>query len=208
MMKVVQGTFRQIPYWKLRGRFHSCGYRDQEVAEHSGIGRYTMSARMNGHQPWTSKEIQENLIRTVRDMLLTSCEKMGAQSIEHCWTRHDGTEVKLILAIHPAGEKEEKPEDELYTYARAAVQKFGMNKQVDMAIEEMSELTKALLKYRRASDCATTVKSGDNIREEMEDVRIMLAQLDCIYGRSPQWAEKKLAHLKELVKGEEGDGDV
>lgn len=42
----------------------------------------------------------------------------------------------------------------------------------------------------------------------MEDVRIMLAQLDCIYGRSPQWAEKKLAHLKELVKGEEGDGDV
>ena len=48
----------------------------------------------------TQREIQENLIRTVRDMLLTSCEKMGAQSIEHCWTRHDGTEVKLILAIH------------------------------------------------------------------------------------------------------------
>lgn len=41
----------------------------------------------------TQKEIQEGLIRTVRDMLLTSCEKMGAQSIEHCWTRHDGTEV-------------------------------------------------------------------------------------------------------------------
>lgn len=156
----------------------------------------------------TQREIQENLIRTVRDMLLNSCEKMGAQSIEHCWTRHDGTEVKLALSIHPASEKEEKPEDELYTYARAAVQKFGMKKQVDMAIEEMSELTKALLKYRRASDCATTVKSGDNIREEMEDVRIMLAQLECIYSRSPQWAEKKLAHLKELVKGEEGDGDV
>lgn len=29
----------------------------------------------------TQREIQENLIRTVRDMLLTSCEKMGAQSI-------------------------------------------------------------------------------------------------------------------------------
>ena len=27
MMKVVQGTFQQIPYWKLRGRFHSCGFR-------------------------------------------------------------------------------------------------------------------------------------------------------------------------------------
>lgn len=53
----IRGTFKQIPYWKLRGRFHSCGYRDQEVAEYIGIGRDTMSARMNGHQPWTSKEI-------------------------------------------------------------------------------------------------------------------------------------------------------
>lgn len=50
----IRGTFKQIPYWKLRGRFHSCGYRDQEVAEHSGIGRYTMSARMNG-QPAVDK---------------------------------------------------------------------------------------------------------------------------------------------------------
>ena len=30
----IRGTFKQIPYWKLRGRFHSCGYRDQEVAEY------------------------------------------------------------------------------------------------------------------------------------------------------------------------------
>lgn len=57
MMKVVQGTFQQIPYWKLRGRFHSCGYRDQEVADYIGIGRDTMSARMNGKKPWTSAEI-------------------------------------------------------------------------------------------------------------------------------------------------------
>ena len=152
------------------------------------------------------KEIQEQLIATVRDMLLTSCEKMGAQSIEHCWTRHDGTEVKLGLSIHTADEKEEEePEDELYTYAQAAVKKFGMDKQVDIAIEEMAKLTKALLKHRRARDCETVVKSGDNIREEMEDVRIMLAQLDCIFGRSPQWAEKKLAHLKELVEDEKPD---
>lgn len=146
------------------------------------------------------KENREHLIATVRDMLLTSCEQIGAQSIEHCWTRHDGTNVKLALSIHPAGEEEEEPEDELYTYARAAIKKFGMDKQVDMAIEEMAELTKALLKYRRVRDCATIVKSIDNIHEEMEDVRIMLAQLGCIYGRSPQWAEKKLAHLKELVE--------
>lgn len=53
----IRGTFRQIPYWKLRGRFHSCGYRDQEVAEYIGIGRDTMSGRMQGHNPWTSTEI-------------------------------------------------------------------------------------------------------------------------------------------------------
>lgn len=57
MMKVIQGSFRQIPYWKLRGRFHSCGFRDQEVAKYIGIGRDTMSGRMQGHNPWTSAEI-------------------------------------------------------------------------------------------------------------------------------------------------------
>lgn len=55
----IRGTFKQIPYWKLRGRFHSCGYRDQEVAEYIGIGRDTMSGRMQGHNPWTSTEIAE-----------------------------------------------------------------------------------------------------------------------------------------------------
>ena len=53
----IRGTFKQIPYWKLRGRFHSCGFRDQEVAEYIGIGRDTMSGRMHGNQPWTSAEI-------------------------------------------------------------------------------------------------------------------------------------------------------
>ena len=42
MMKVVQGTFQQIPYWKLRGRFHSCGFRGQEIANAIGIGNDTI----------------------------------------------------------------------------------------------------------------------------------------------------------------------
>lgn len=57
MMKVVQGTFQEIPYWKLRGRFHSCGFRDQDIANAIGIRIDTISKRMNGHKPWTSKEI-------------------------------------------------------------------------------------------------------------------------------------------------------
>lgn len=70
MMKVVQGTFRQIPYWKLRGRFHSCGYRDQEVADYIGIDNSTLSKRMNGRQPWTSTEIE------------SACELLGIQQDE------------------------------------------------------------------------------------------------------------------------------
>lgn len=160
----------------------------------------------------TQREIQENLIRTVRDMLLTSCEKMGAQSIEHCWTRHDGTEVKLTLTIHPAGEKEEKPEDELRTYARAALVAFGEDSQIDKAIEEMAELTKSLLKYKLSKRGTPGIEKMtavcDSVREEREDVRVMLAQLEILFGDAPEWRTKKLAHLKELVKGEEGDGDV
>ena len=53
----IRGTFKQIPYWKLRGRFHSCGFRDQEVAEYIGCCRDTMSGSMREDQPWTSAEI-------------------------------------------------------------------------------------------------------------------------------------------------------
>lgn len=57
MMQVIQGTFREIPYWKLRGKFHSMGFRDQEVARAIGVSRDTMSLRMRGKYPWTSAEI-------------------------------------------------------------------------------------------------------------------------------------------------------
>lgn len=149
------------------------------------------------------KEIREQLIATVRDMLLTSCEQMGAQSIEHCWTRHDGTEVKLGLSIYLADEKEEDPERELRTYAKAALVVFGEDSQIDKAIEEMAELTKALLKYKQAKHGTPgidkMVEAADSVREEREDVRIMMAQLEILFGDAPEWRSKKMAHLKELV---------
>ena len=43
----IRGTFRQIPYWKLRGRFHSCGFRDQEIANAIGIGTDTIAIHSN-----------------------------------------------------------------------------------------------------------------------------------------------------------------
>ena len=53
-----------------------------------------------------------------------------------------------------------------------------------MAVEEMSELTKALLKYRRkeAQGSKDLETARENILEEVADVIIMLTQLIMIYG--------------------------
>ena len=68
---------------------------------------------------------------------------------------------------------------------REAVDTYGKEAQVDMAIEEMSELSKALLKHRRAEHSTEAwdyEKTRQNILEEMADVIIMLLQLVIIYG--------------------------
>lgn len=41
----------------------------------------------------------ENVIATCRDTMLTMLEKFGGQSLILSWTRHDGSTVKLALAI-------------------------------------------------------------------------------------------------------------
>jgi NTP pyrophosphatase (non-canonical NTP hydrolase) len=64
-----------------------------------------------------------------------------------------------------------------------AIDTWGTLAQTDMAIEEMSELTKAILKYRRAYGKAEGSAAEENIREEIADVFIMLAQLVIIFDR-------------------------
>ena len=59
-----------------------------------------------------------------------------------------------------------------------AIKTYGDKSQEDIAIEEMSELTKAILKNRRYS----SLETRENIREEIADVLIMLAQLITIYA--------------------------
>lgn len=61
-----------------------------------------------------------------------------------------------------------------------AIDTYGMHTQVDMCLEEMAELSKALLKMRRSGgDIADKL---DNIREEIADVQIMIDQMRIIYG--------------------------
>lgn len=80
-----------------------------------------------------------------------------------------------------------------------AIATYGEQSQVDMAIEEMAELTKALLKYRRNENMAVSERL-DNIIEEIADVQIMLDQLKMIYGSTEKQDEFKLKRLNERLK--------
>lgn len=76
---------------------------------------------------------------------------------------------------------------------KATIRKYGPGAQRDKAIEELSELIRALA---RCDD-------AENVAEEMADVRIMLDQLEIMFGnhdRVRQWEFKKLQRLNALTK--------
>ena len=70
----------------------------------------------------------------------------------------------------------------------AAIDHYGRGTQWSKAIEELSELIRALA---RADD-------AENIAEEMADVRIMLDQLEIILGTHDQVRRQELAKLQRL----------
>lgn len=84
----------------------------------------------------------------------------------------------------------------------AAIDAWGPEMQIIVAIEEMSDLTKALTKYIRADDAATIVT---NIREEMADVGIMLNQLSLIFGDTAEEEIRKLNRLRRRIEDVTGE---
>lgn len=60
------------------------------------------------------------------------------------------------------------------------VETYGSDKQEDMAIEECSELIKAILKFRRSNAKDSNLR--DAVIDEIADVQIMLAQLGIIFN--------------------------
>ena len=77
-----------------------------------------------------------------------------------------------------------------------ALDHYGIRAQVDMMIEEMAELTKALLKNRR--DDVDKHFSVKNIREEIADVKIMLAQMEMVFD-APKNKKKYGPNVNEIV---------
>ena len=66
------------------------------------------------------------------------------------------------------------------TVQKRCICEYSAPAQVDMCIEEMSELTKALLKYRRKSGLAKD-KSRDDIIDELAGVKIMCRQMELLF---------------------------
>lgn len=87
---------------------------------------------------------------------------------------------------------------------RAALLKFGNAAQIDMMIEEMSELTKALLKLRRVpeSDTETDFYKARvvDVREEIADVQIMLDQMKIIFDGTSPWDYLKIERLAQRLE--------
>ena len=78
----------------------------------------------------------------------------------------------------------------------AAIEKYGRDSQMDMMIEEMSELTKALIKYRRSGYHHALLRE---IHEEMADVRIMFDQMKIIFGATDGEEARKTRRLAERL---------
>ena len=78
-----------------------------------------------------------------------------------------------------------------------AIYIYGEDAQIWMAIEEMSELSNALAKYRRGR------VTREDVCEEIADVAIMIIQLSKIFGPDnvSDYFERKLDRLdKRLAK--------
>ena len=74
----------------------------------------------------------------------------------------------------------------------------GMNKQLDAAIEELSELIQAICKLKRYG--YTDEECYFNLAEEMADVEIVLAELKLMFDNEDNVKEWKTYKLDRLEK--------
>lgn len=83
---------------------------------------------------------------------------------------------------------------------KAALDTYGIRSQQDVAIEEMSELTKAIIKSRRNPSVPVT----ENLLEEIADALIMLEQLTMHYGTEyiAEFIQEKIIRLSLRIEEE------
>ena len=89
------------------------------------------------------------------------------------------------------------------------VETYGSDKQEDMAIEECSELIKAILKFRRSNAKDSDLR--DAVIDEIADVQIMLTQLGIIINSVAEVEERidfKINRQMGRIKEREAKRDV
>lgn len=78
-----------------------------------------------------------------------------------------------------------------------AIDTFGVSMQLNIAVEEFSELTKEICKHKRGAD------NISNIIEEMADCYIMLEQMQMMFGLSStviaDAVNKKIERLNRML---------
>lgn len=83
---------------------------------------------------------------------------------------------------------------------RKAVSLWGNQTQLDTAIEEASELIKAICKLKRSGNSLETVSA---VAEEIADVEIMIEQLKIMlycYDDVENWKKYKLERLSRRIE--------
>ena len=80
----------------------------------------------------------------------------------------------------------------------------GMNKQLDVAIEELLELIQAICKIKRRDSLSNeSFAVKGNLAEEMADVEIVLAELKLMFDNEnnvKEWKDYKLDRLEKRLK--------
>jgi len=78
---------------------------------------------------------------------------------------------------------------------RKAITHFGIKAQIDKTVEELAEVTEAILKHKDGRD------SDNHVCEEIADAIIMLEQMQEFYGfdEVEDWREIKLRRLQNRI---------
>lgn len=109
-------------------------------------------------------------------------------------------DIPVKRLIFDSSDIEQPNSNENSSILNKAVKTYGVDAQLDMCIEEMSELTKEICKLKRGKN------NHDEIVEEMADVYIMMEQLKIMINISPEEIELakdiKLGRLRERLNDE------
>lgn len=91
----------------------------------------------------------------------------------------------------------------------AMLEKFGEDSQIDVAVEEMSELIKELIKYKRSKlhFREKQAASREHVVEEIGDVMFMMEYLKRIFNISDEEVKKIVREKAERTKRRYIDGE-